>query len=181
MPVMPTPRFLKGQFFASAVSTQDLTWTWCDESKLLFEILKAPCFRTSAIAARGCKFGPNLWQEHHHKANDAPRGASKGKRECTSIWDRWQNDDYRKSQLVHDWSDAWVRYSDHIAQIDISHKAPNEQMERYKNLLYFLGVDENKQAPPLPQRPGYQDATNALVDMQKQSWQDLGIPFIPIS
>ena len=39
--------------------------------KAAFEFLKAPCFRTSAITARDCKYGPNLWQEHHHKAKDA--------------------------------------------------------------------------------------------------------------
>ena len=37
--------------------------------------------------------------------------------------DRWQNDEtHRESQLAADWSDAWVRYLDHIAQIDISMK-----------------------------------------------------------
>ena len=74
-----------------------------------------------------------------------------------------------------------MRYLDHIAQINISHKAPHEQREKYKNLLHFRGVDENKQAPPLPQRPGYQDAKEAFIDMQKQSRQDFGISFIPIS
>ena len=74
-----------------------------------------------------------------------------------------------------------MRYLDHIAHIDISHKAPHEHGERYKNLLYVRVVDENEQAPPPPQRPGYQDAKEAFVDMQKQSRQDLGIPFVPIS
>ena len=45
-------------------------------------------------------------------------GASKGRREFTSIWDRWQNDEiHRKSQLAHNWSDAWVRYLDHIGKL----------------------------------------------------------------
>ena len=144
--------------------------------KAAFEILKAPCFRMSAIIARGCKYGPSLWQKHHHTAQDALLGASKGTREFTSIWDRWQNDETcRKSQLAHDWSDAWVRHSDHNAQIDISHKAPHERWERYKNPLYLRSVDENKQAPLPPQRPGYQDAKKASIDLQKQTRQDLGI------
>ena len=54
-----------------------------------FEILKAPCFRTSAVTARGCKLGPNLWQEHHHKAKDALRGTKKVGRKFTPIWSRW--------------------------------------------------------------------------------------------
>ena len=129
--------------------------------KAAFVILKA-CFRTSAITARVCKYDPDLWQEHHHKAKDALRGASKGKREFTSIWDRWQDDEtYRKSQLAHDWSDAWVRYLDHIVQFDISHKAPHEQRGRHKNLFYLRSVDKNKQSTLRPQRPGYQDAKKA--------------------
>ena len=35
-----------------------------------FEILKAPYFRTSVVSARGYEHGPNLRQEHHHKAKD---------------------------------------------------------------------------------------------------------------
>ena len=65
----------------------------------------------------GYKHGPNLWQEHHHKTKDALHGCSKGKRQYASIWDRWQRDETDKeSQLVHEWSDAWVRYLDHIAK-----------------------------------------------------------------
>ena len=51
-------------------------------------------------------------------------------RTFTSIWDRWQHDEiYRKSQLSHNWSDAWVRFLDHIAQFDTSHNAPQWQRE----------------------------------------------------
>ena len=57
-----------------------------------FEILKAPYYCTSPIATRGSKCGPNPWQQHHHKARDALRSATKGERAFTSIWDRWQND-----------------------------------------------------------------------------------------
>ena len=61
-----------------------------------------------------------------------------------------------------------MRYLDHIAEIDITHTAPHSQREIYNNLLYLRSVNEDKQAPPLPRRPGYQDAKKALVDMQKQ-------------
>ena len=101
--------------------------------KAAFEIFKAPYFRTSVVTAGVNKHGPNLRQEHHHKAKDALRCTEKGKREFTSIPDRWQNDEtYRKSQLAIIWSDAWVRYLDHVAQIYISHEAPHEQ----RNTLY---------------------------------------------
>ena len=139
--------------------------------KAAFEVLKAPCFRTSSIEARRYKHGPNLWEEHHHKTKDALRGCSKNKRHYTSIWDRWQNGEtYRESQLVINWSDA---------KIDISHTAPHLQRNRYKNLLYLRSVDEDKHAPLPPQRPGYQDAKKALVDMHKQVRQDCGVSFIP--
>ena len=74
-----------------------------------------------------------------------------------------------------------MTYLDHNAKIDISHKAPHEQRSRYHSLLYLRSVDEDRQAAPLSLRPGHQEAKIALVDMQKQSRQDLGIPFIPIS
>ena len=68
-------------------------------------------------------------------------------------------------------------YLDHIAQIDVSHKAPQEQRSRYHNLLYQRSVDEDRQAPPLSTRPGYQEAQTASVEMQRQSRQDLGFQF----
>ena len=46
-------------------------------TKAVFEVLKAPCFRASLLTSRGYKHGPNLGQEHHHKANDVLRGATK--------------------------------------------------------------------------------------------------------
>ena len=148
--------------------------------KAAFEVLKAPCFRTSAMNARGCKRGPTLWQEHHHKAKDALRNCSKTKRQHTSIWDRWQKDETNmESQLAINWSDAWMRYLDHTAKIDISHTARHLQRKKYNNLLYVRSVDEDKQAPPLQQRPGYPDAKKALVDMHKQVRQDCGVLFIP--
>ena len=112
---------------------------------------------------KGCyKRGPNLWQEHHHKAKDAPRGTKKGGRKFTSIWDRWQNDEnYRESQLAIGWSDAWMRDLDHVTQIDIYHKAPQEQRSRYHNLLYVRSVHEDRQAPLLSQRRGYQKQQRA--------------------
>ena len=87
-----------------------------------FGSMKAP-FRASPLSTRGAKCRPNPWQVHHFKARDAYRGATKGLRGFTSIWDRWHNDAAcRQSQLVQNWSDAWVRYLDHIVQLHIFHR-----------------------------------------------------------
>ena len=151
MPIMPTLRFEKTILCRCEKHIRpDLDMM--RRIKAASEALKAPCFRTSAINAKGYKHGPHLWQEHHYKPKDAPDGCSKNKRQKTSIWDRWQNDEtYRESQLAIDWSDAWVRYLDHSAKIYISHTVPHMQKNRYNNLLYLRSVDEDKQAPP-PQR-----------------------------
>ena len=42
-------------------------------------------------------------------------------------------------------------------------------------------MDEDTQAPPSSTRPGHQEAKTALVEMQKQSRQEMGIVFIPRS
>ena len=90
-----------------------------NQMKEAFEIPKAPYHSTSPISTRGGTFGPNLWQRHH-KARDALRIATKGDRCFTSIWDGWQKDKiYRKSRLLHNWSDAWVGYLDHIVHFSI--------------------------------------------------------------
>ena len=47
--------------------------------------------------------------------------------------------------------------------------------------FYLRSVDEDRQAPPSATRPAYQEAKTASVKMQRQSRQDLGIPFIPKS
>ena len=69
---------------------------------------------------------------------DAKRGVQeRGK--YTSIWDRWQNDEvYRESQLVHGWTDEWVKYLDYISEIDIIHNAPYRQRQRYESTVYMF-------------------------------------------
>ena len=111
--------------------------------RAVFEILKAPYFRTSVVIARSYKHGPNLWQEHHHKSKRRTTGYEKGRMKIYVDLERWKTDmTYGESQLAIGWSDAWGRYLDQIAQIDISHKAPQEQRTRYNNLLYVRSVDE---------------------------------------
>ena len=60
----------------------------------------------------------------HQKDMDARRGAT-NRHEYTSVLDRWQNDEINEaSQLVHGWTEEYVKYLDYISQIDISYEAP---------------------------------------------------------
>ena len=111
MSIMST--FLRAHSSASAEN-------WCDPTKTWWIGLKAPYHRTSMIVISGSRCGPNPWQQHHHKARDALRSATKGERTFTSIWDRWQSDEiYRKFQLPHYRWDTWDRYLDNIAHFDM--------------------------------------------------------------
>ena len=57
--------------------------------RIAFEVLKTPFFRASHPGSWCYKHGPQLWQQHHHKANDALRGATRKKdRTFVNIWDR---------------------------------------------------------------------------------------------
>ena len=162
MPVVPSLRFWRN------IQVLKLDLDAINRIKEAFEILKAP-LRASPMSTRGDKCGPNSWQWHHHKARDAFRGAAKGERGFTSVWDRWRNDAaYRQSPLVHNWSDAWVRYLDHVVQFSIFHDAPQQQRERNMHILYLRSVDDNKQAPPLSQRRGYQEAKEQLRNFHKE-------------
>ena len=106
-------------------------------------------------------------EEHWHAAKN------------TSIVDRWQNHEvYRESQLVHGWTDEWVKYLDHISEIDISHHARYRQRLRSENTVYMRGVGSNKQAGPLCQRPGCESSATAFVSLQRA--QGKGVPQIPM-
>ena len=73
---------------------------------------KKPYYRASEIISRGKNIGHNPWQMDHQKAMDAKSGELK-RGKCTSFLDRWQNDEvFRASQLVHGWTDEWVKYLD---------------------------------------------------------------------
>ena len=100
--------------------------------------LKTPYFRATATLSRGRKSGHNPWQTDHAKAMAARRGATKNCRKFTSILDRWQNDEiYRASQLVHGWTEEYVKYLDYISQIDINYEAPYKQRNRFENTLFM--------------------------------------------
>ena len=140
--------------------------------------LKTAFYRTSVIISRGKKSGHYPWQQDHQKAMDAKRGALK-RGKYTFLLDRWQNDEvYRAFQLVHGLTDEWVKYLDCITKIDISHDAPHRQRQQDESTVYMRGVDSNKQAGPLCQRPGYKSSANALVSLQRA--QGKGVPQIPM-
>ena len=127
--------------------------------KEAFEILEAPYYGTSMIVTRGSKCGPNPWQQHHHKARDALRSATKGERTFTSIWDRWQNDEiYMKSLLAHNWSDAWVR------NLGIC-------------FMYEVLTKTNRQ-DLIWRRPGYREAKKELSNLHKSKREEQ-VPYIP--
>ena len=63
--------------------------------------------------------------------------------------------------MVHGWTDEWVEYLDYIFEIDTSHDAPYRQRLRYEITIYMRGVDSNKQAGPLRQRPDYKSSAKS--------------------
>ena len=119
-----------------------------DQVRTTFAALTSPHCRSSVIISREKQSGHNPWQQDHQKAMDAKRGVPKrGKH--TSKLERWQNDDvYRASQLVHDWTGEWGKNLDNISKIYISHDAPHRQRLRHESTVYMRGVDSKKQAGP---------------------------------
>ena len=51
-------------------------------------------------------------------------------------------------------------------RFDISHNAPSWQRARYNSMILLRSLDSNKQAGPLCKRPGYKEATRALMSLQ---------------
>ena len=120
-----------------------------DRIRAAFAALKTPYYRMDVTLSRGKKCGHNLWRMDHLKAMEQRKS-----REYISKMDRWQHDEiFRASQLAHGWTETWVKYLDHISEIGISHNALFRQRQRYESTLYMRGVDSNKQAGPLCQRP----------------------------
>ena len=106
----------------------------------------------------------------------------KNKRQYTSIWDRWQRDEtYRESQLVHEWSDASVRYLDHTAKIDLSQKRRTRR-GRDTTIYFTCGVSTKISKRHLYHKD--QDTKmqrkHCLIYTSKVR-QDCGAPFYPKS
>ena len=60
-------------------------------------------------------------------------------------------------------------------QFSIYHDAPQQQRERNMQKLYLRSVDDNKQAPPLSQRPGYWEAKEQLRNLQMEKREQLDL------
>ena len=151
-----------------------------DRIRINFAALKTSHFRTTQISSRGKKSGHHPWQTDPAKATDARRGATKNSRKFTSILGRWQNNEiYPASQLVHGWTEEYVKYLDYISKIDISYDAPYNQRIRHEKSLFIKGVHSNKQAGPQCQRPDNKSSANALVNIQRE--QGKGVRHIPMN
>ena len=108
----------------------------------------------------------------------AARECHKGDRGFTSIYLLQSGTDGKITRsagnlsLLMKWSDAWVRYLDHIVHFNIYHNATQPQRERKVNLLRYRSVDENKQAPRLCQRQGHREAKKELSNQQKSKREE---------
>ena len=91
--------------------------------------LKTPYYRASVSFQEESKVVTTMATRSSKAINAKRRVLKRGK-------DRWQNDEvYRASQLVHCWTDEWVKYLDYISKIDISHDAPHRQRLRYESTV----------------------------------------------
>ena len=88
----------------------------------------------------------------------------------SSILDRFQNDEVsHASQLQHNWTKEWCEYLDYIRTIDISHKAPPEQLDRYAAVYHFRYHPQTMEKGPMKSRPDYHKTTRAIVSMNKEA------------
>ena len=67
---------------------------------------------------------------------------------------------------------------DFIAHFDISHDALLWQRARHNNMIHLRSLDSDKHAGSLCERPGYKEATRALVRLQYAQGQR--VPYIPV-
>ena len=117
---------------------------------------------------RWAKHGVQPWQKHHFLAKEFMRKINK-KWTYSSILDRFQNDEvFHASQLQHNWTKEWCKYFDYIRTIDISHKAPPEQLERYDTLYHFRYHPQQMETSPMKSRPDYHETTRAIVSMNTE-------------
>ena len=118
--------------------------------------------KTTFQKRRGAKHGAQLWQKHHSEAKEFMSNITqKGK--YTSILDRFQNDEvFHASQRQHNCTEEWCKYLDYVRTIDITHRAPPEQRERYDALYHFRYHPKFMERGPMKSRPDYHETTRAI-------------------
>ena len=175
-------RFTKEQLFTHVACISDPTSIWYDVSKQLLKFSQHPTsvrlWLLQGITNTTLTYGRNTTtkQKTHCEERKRPKGHSRrsgidGKmtRPTGSLnlplvgrmlgWDTWT--------ILHQ-------------LISLIKRRKNKEVDT--TICFYLPiVEEDRQAPPLSTRPGYQEAKTALVEMKRQSRQVLGIPFIPKS
>ena len=116
---------------------------------------------------RGAKHGAQLWQKHHFEAKEFLRKIMQ-KGEYKSILDRFQNDDvFHARQRQHNWTEAWSKKLDYVRTIDITHRSPPEQRERYAALYHFRYHPKYMERGLLKSRPEYHETSRTIVSMNR--------------
>ena len=94
----------------------------------------------------------------------------KRNKKYSSFLDRFLRDEtFHQSQFENGWTEAWCKYLDYIANIDISHQAPPEQRNRKIELYHFRYDSEKINKKTMKARPDYQMATSAMRSVNHEA------------
>ena len=135
--------FSKEQFSAHAASTSDPTRRWYDVSKLLLKYSKHSAFVPHRSIQGVANTAPTCGR-HTSTRRSLYEVLKKGKRHYTSIWDRWQNETCKQSQLAIGWSEAFVIW---IALRNLkSHikRRKNKEKGITTNFIYVVPMTKSK-------------------------------------
>ena len=109
-------------------------------------------------------------KKHHNIPKEFLRKIHK-KRICTSILDRFQNDEvFHVGQLQHNWTTEWCESLDYVRTTDITLNATPEH-KRYATLYHFRHDPKQMERGPIESRPDYNQTTRAIVSMNKEARQ----------
>ena len=131
-------------------------------------------FVLQSQAQKGCKNGPNLWQEHHKKAVDAQRRAKKKHKIMHQPGTDGKTTKFTGSPNLRVIGHRCLGETLGLFRKLISHTQRRKSKDRNETLFFLRSAIDEKQGLPLTQRPGYQEANNVLIDMLKISRKDFG-------
>ena len=98
---------------------------------MVWNAMSVPFLTVREDNSRGAKNGLSQWQYDHWKARDETKGAMKKGKD--SNVQRWQEDEkYRASQTVHDWTGQYCCYLDFLALVDIPYVPTWKERSRYE-------------------------------------------------